>query len=100
MVQERPFFPGLMAYIQSGPVVAMAWEGHNVVAIGRQMLGATNPENSAPGTIRGDFGLRPGRNIIHGSDSPDNGNREVGLWFNETELVEWEPTQAAWVYDD
>jgi len=99
-LKERPFYPGLMAYIQSGPVVAMAWEGHNVVAIGRQMLGVTNPENAAPGTIRGDFGLRPGRNVIHGSDSPENGCREVGLWFNNEELVEWEPAQSIWVYDD
>ena len=78
----------------------MCWEGHNVVATGRQMLGATNPENSGPGTIRGDFGVRPGRNIIHGSDSPENGEREIGLWFADTELVEWCPAQQPWVYDD
>jgi len=99
-LKERPFFPGLMEYIKSGPVVAMAWEGHNVVATGRQMLGATNPENSAPGTIRGDFGVRPGRNIIHGSDSHENGEREIALWFAENELVEWSPCQQCWVYDD
>jgi len=99
-LKERPFFPGLMEYIKSGPVVAMCWEGHNVVATGRQMLGATNPENSGPGTIRGDFGVRPGRNIIHGSDSPENGEREIALWFAENELVEWSPAQQPWVYDD
>ena len=89
-----------MDYIQSGPVVAMAWEGHEAVAIGRQMLGATNPARAGPGTIRGDFGLRPGRNIIHGSDSVENGEREVALWFSSEELVEWEPAQTAWVFDD
>lgn len=90
----------MLNYIRSGPVVAMAWEGHQAVAIGRQMLGATNPANSAPGTIRGDFGLQPGRNIIHGSDSVENGERELALWFSGEELVEWEPAQIAWVNED
>ena len=77
----------------------MAWAGRNAVAVGRQLVGATQPLEAAPGTVRGDFGLVAGRNLVHGSDSAENGEREVGLWFTEEELVEWEPTQLTWVYD-
>jgi len=99
-LKERPFFPGLMEYIKSGPVVAMCWEGLGVVATARTMLGATNPANSAPGTIRGDFAVVPGRNIIHGSDSVENGEREVALWFHDHELIEWSPATLTWVYEE
>merc|ERR1719167_1918225 len=92
-LKEKPFFPGLLEYIKSGPVVAMAWKGKGVVATARQMMGTTNPANAAPGTIRGDFGIVPGRNVIHGSDAVESGEREVGLWFNDTELVKWTPSQ-------
>ena len=89
-----------MEYIKSGPVVAMAWEGRGAVVVARSMLGATNPSNAALGTIRGDFALVPGRNVVHGSDSVENGEREIGLWFSEEELLKWTPSLQSWVYDD
>merc|ERR1711945_12433 len=78
---SRPFFAGLVDYMNSGPIVAMVWEGKGVVKTGRVMLGATNPADSAPGTIRGDFSIQVGRNICHGSDSVESANHEIGLWF-------------------
>lgn len=80
-LSARPFFPGLVSYMSSGPVVPMVWEGLNVVKTGRVMLGATNPADSAPGTIRGDLCVQVGRNIIHGSDSVESANKEIALWF-------------------
>ena len=100
LTQDRPFFPGLMEYIKSGPVVAMAWEGRGAVGVARSMLGATNPSGAAPGTIRGDLALIPGRNVAHGSDSAENGEREIGLWFSEEELIDWAPATQSWLYDD
>jgi nucleoside-diphosphate kinase len=79
----KAFYPGLAAFISSGPVVAMIWQGKGVIAAGRQILGATNPLNSAPGTIRGDFAIDVGRNICHGSDGPEAAEREGALWFPE-----------------
>ena len=76
----------------------MVWEGHNAVASGRKMLGATRPDDSAPGTIRGDLCLDVGRNIIHGSDSVDSAKKEIGLWFKGNELVKWEHHSDKWVY--
>jgi nucleoside-diphosphate kinase len=81
-LSSRPFFPGLVNYMSSGPVVPMVWEGLNAVKTGRVMLGATNPADSAPGTIRGDLCIQVGRNIIHGSDSVESANKEIALWFN------------------
>ena len=81
-LSSRPFFPGLVSYMSSGPVVPMVWEGLNAVKTGRVMLGATNPADSAPGTIRGDLCVQVGRNIIHGSDSVESANKEIALWFN------------------
>merc|ERR1712007_260978 len=81
-LSERKFFPGLVAYMASAPVVAMVWEGLNVVKTGRVMLGETDPAASKPGTIRGDY-------IIHGSDSVESANKEIALWFKEDELVNW-----------
>ena len=82
-LKDKPFFPKMVSYMMSGPVVAMVWEGKNVVKMGRMMLGATNPADSAPGSIRGDFSIDIGRNICHGSDSVENGKKEIGLWFPE-----------------
>merc|ERR1711907_760222 len=96
---EKPFFPKLLAYMLSGPVVSMVWEGSNVVASGRKMLGATNPLESAPGTIRGDFCLEVGRNICHGSDSVENANKEIGLWFDSEELAVWDDHSYDWLYE-
>ncbi|KAG2486705.1 hypothetical protein HYH03_014634 [Edaphochlamys debaryana] len=96
--QGKPFFPKLVDFITSGPVCAMVWEGKNIVAAGRTMIGATNPQASAPGTIRGDYGIDMGRNIIHGSDSVESARREIGLWFPEG-LAEWTPVAKPWIYE-
>ncbi|HEY9664267.1 MAG TPA: nucleoside-diphosphate kinase [Allocoleopsis sp.] len=97
--KERPFFPGLVDFITSGPVVAMVWEGDGVVASARKIIGATNPLTSEPGTIRGDFGVSIGRNIIHGSDAVETAQREIALWFKPEELVNWKPTVTPWLYE-
>lgn len=76
---EKKFFPALLEYMLSGPVTCMVWEGKNAVKMGRQMLGATNPQESLPGTIRGDFSIEVGRNICHGSDSVENAEKEIAL---------------------
>ncbi|XP_014666017.1 PREDICTED: nucleoside diphosphate kinase-like [Priapulus caudatus] len=99
-LSKKPFFPDLIKYMSSGPVCAMVWEGLNVVKTGRTMLGATNPMDSAPGTIRGDFCVQVGRNICHGSDSVESANTEVALWFKPAELVNWDPVAKPWVYED
>ena len=96
--KERPFFGELVDFITSGPVFAMVWEGENVIATARQMMGATNPKDAAPGTIRGDFGVTVGKNIIHGSDSPESAVREIGLFFKEEEQVQYEKLMNQWIY--
>lgn len=97
--KERPFFAGLVDFITSGPVVAMVWEGDGAVASARKIIGATNPLTAEPGTIRGDFGVNIGRNIIHGSDAIETAQTEIALWFKPEELVEWQPNLTAWVYE-
>ncbi len=96
---EKKFFPDLLAYMLSGPVTCMVWEGENAVKMGRQMLGATNPQDSLPGTIRGDFSIVVGRNICHGSDSPENAEKEIGLWFKDGEVCDWTDHSNDWVYE-
>ncbi|XP_053851051.1 nucleoside diphosphate kinase [Vidua macroura] len=98
-LKDRPFFPGLVKYMTSGPVVAMVWEGLNVVKTGRVMLGETNPADSKPGTIRGDFCIQVGRNIIHGSDSVESAQKEINLWFKPTELIDFKPCAYDWIYE-
>ncbi len=98
-LSERPFFPGLVAFITSSPVVAIVLEGKDAVATGRTMIGATNPLSSAPGTIRGDYGIDVGRNIIHGSDSVASAEREIALWFAPSEVIDWQANQAKWIYE-
>ncbi|MDQ0427594.1 nucleoside-diphosphate kinase [Planomicrobium stackebrandtii] len=95
--KERPFFGELVEFITSGPVFAMVWEGENVILTARQMMGATNPKDAAPGTIRGDFAVTVGKNMIHGSDSAESAEREIGLFFKEEELVSYEKTMNSWV---
>ncbi|AIY05750.1 Nucleoside-diphosphate kinase [Planococcus sp. PAMC 21323] len=95
--KERPFFGELVEFITSGPVFAMVWEGENVILTARQMMGATNPKDAAPGTIRGDFAVTVGKNMIHGSDSAESAKREIGLFFKEEELVSYEKTMNNWV---
>ncbi|XP_058708651.1 nucleoside diphosphate kinase, partial [Poecile atricapillus] len=98
-LKDRPFFPGLVKYMNSGPIVAMVWEGLNVVKTGRVMLGETNPADSKPGTIRGDFCIQVGRNIIHGSDSVESAQKEINLWFKPTELIDFKPCAHDWIYE-
>ncbi|CAD5936086.1 Nucleoside diphosphate kinase [Planktothrix tepida] len=97
--KERPFFKDLVSFITSGPIVAMVWEGDGVVASARKMIGATNPLNAEPGTIRGDFGINIGRNIIHGSDAIETAQNEISLWFSDAELANWEPTIKPWLVE-
>lgn len=96
--KERPFFGELVDFITSGPVFAMVWEGENVIATARLMMGATNPKDAAAATIRGDFAVNVGKNVIHGSDSPASAEREIGLFFKEEELVEYSKLINEWVY--
>jgi len=98
-LSSKGFFAGLIKYMSSGPVLAMVWEGLNAVKTGRVMLGATNPADSAPGTIRGDLCIQVGRNICHGSDAVESANKEIALWFKPEELCSWESCQKDWVYE-
>ena len=95
----KGFFKGLVDYAASGPVCCMVWEGDNAVKTGRKMLGATKPFDSNPGTIRGDFCIDVGRNVIHGSDSVESANKEIDLWFKPEELVYWADHSKDWVYE-
>ena len=97
--RERPFFGSLVEFITSGPIVAMVWEGDGVIAGARKVIGATNPLNAEPGTIRGDLGANIGRNLIHGSDAPETAQSEIALWFKDEELVNWQPTVMSWIYE-
>ncbi|KAE8008368.1 hypothetical protein FH972_004889 [Carpinus fangiana] len=96
-LKAKSFFPKLIEYITSGPVVCMAWEGVGVVLSARKLIGSTDPLQADPGTIRGDLAVQTGRNVIHGSDSPENGKREIALWFKEGEPCQWTPAQAPWL---
>jgi nucleoside-diphosphate kinase len=95
----KPFFPSLKSYIMSGPCFLMVWEGRNVVTIARTLIGATNPQEAAPGTIRGDFGIDIGRNIIHGSDSPQSAAREIGIHFRHNEQVTFTRIDEPIIYE-
>lgn len=95
----KSFYPKMSSFMLSGPIVAMCWEGKDVVNQGRIILGATDPCNSLPGTIRGDFGIDLGRNVCHGSDSVKSAEREIKLWFQESELINWESNSAKWIYE-
>jgi len=95
----KPFYNGLIAYITSAPVMAMVWEGPNAVAAIRQTMGATRPTEAAPGSLRHDFALEVGRNLTHASDTPENGEKEVELWFKPEELVDWTRAIDVWVFE-
>ncbi|KAG6887529.1 Nucleoside diphosphate kinase B [Termitomyces sp. Mi166 len=97
-LKEKPFFPGLVKYMASGPVVASVWEGLDAVKTGRAMLGATNPLQSPIGSIRGDFALAVGRNIIHGSDSVESAEKEIKLWFPEG-VTQYSSALESWIYE-
>jgi len=95
----KSFFAPLIEYITSGPVLVMAWEGENAVASVRAMMGKTNPQDAMPGTIRGDFGQQTGRNLVHGSDSVESAKREVQLFFNDYEIIDWKRSVDAWLFE-
>lgn len=95
--EGKPFFEGLVSYITSGPVLVGAIEGNNAIEIIRSSVGATNPVKAAPGTIRGDFAVNIGRNLIHASDSPENGVNEVNLFFKSDELLSYSRSNDGWI---
>ncbi|GFZ50023.1 Nucleoside diphosphate kinase [Saitozyma sp. JCM 24511] len=95
---DKPFFPKLVKYMLSGPVICMVWEGLDAVKTGRVMLGATNPLASNPGTIRGDYALQVGMNVCHGSDSVENAKKEIELWFNN-DVKQYKLDAAQWIYE-
>ncbi len=97
--KEKPFFQSLVDYITSGPVVAMVVEGKNAVKVVRTLVGATNPQEALPGTIRGDFGMDIGRNVIHASDSLESAEREISLFFKPEEIVEYKRIDEDWLYE-
>jgi nucleoside-diphosphate kinase len=95
----KPFFPSLTAFIRSGPVVAMVIEGKDAVTVVRSMVGKTKPVESPPGTIRGDFALDTGRNVIHASDSPESAKREISLYFDKAQLATYSRIDERWLYE-
>ena len=97
--QGKPFYEPLVKYITSGPVVVMAWEGSKAIEAIRQTVGATNPTNAAPGTLRADLAIDIGRNLIHASDGPETAAFELGLWFKPEELVAWKRDDERWVFE-
>ncbi len=94
---EKPFYEGLVKFVTCGPVVCMAWKGVEAIAVARRLIGATNGRDANPGTIRGDFGMDMGFNMIHGSDSEDSAAFELGLWFPEG-CMDWDQDIQNWVY--
>jgi len=95
----KPFYESLIRYITSAPVMAMVWEGPDAINAIRQTMGSTRPTEAAPGSIRHDFALEIGRNLTHASDTPENGIKEVDLWFTTEELVTWERSIDQWVFE-
>ncbi len=94
--KDRPFYSDLVDFISSGPVVAMVWEGTGVISNARKLIGSTNPLESEPGTIRGDFAINIGRNIVHGSDGKDTADFEINLWFDKSEINDWNLSDNQW----
>lgn len=97
--KQQPFYNNLINYITSSPVLAMVWEGPDAVAAVRQTMGATRPREAAPGSVRHDFGLDVGRNLTHASDSLENAEAEIRLWFNPEELVSWQRELDRWTFE-
>ncbi len=96
---QKPFFNSLIDFITSGPSVSMVVEGKNAISVMRAINGATNPANAAVGSIRGDFALDTGRNIVHASDSPEAARREISIHFKDSEIEEYSRVDEAWVYE-
>lgn len=97
--KQKPFFAGLVDFITSGPIVAMVWEGKDVINAMRKLMGKTNPLDADLGTIRGDFAIDIGRNVVHGSDGPESAQREINIFFKEEELVLWNKDINNWIYE-
>ncbi len=97
--KDKPFFNGLVSFITSGPIVAMVWEGKNIISAMRKIMGKTNPLDADVGTIRGNFAVDIGRNIVHGSDGEESAKREISLFFKEEELVSWNQDIQKWIYE-
>lgn len=97
--QGKPFYEPLISYITSSPVVVMVWEGPKAITVVRNTMGGTRPAEAAPGTIRGDFGLEVGRNLVHGSDGPETAAFEISLFFNDSELVQWSRNTDPWILE-
>ena len=97
--EGKPFFDPLIEYITSSPVVAMVLEGPEAVQVARNTIGATRPAEATAGSIRGDFGLMVGRNLVHGSDSPENAAIEIALWFDDAELVDYDRSIDSWILE-
>jgi len=97
--RDKSFFGNLVEFIVSSPVVAMVWEGEGIITSARKIIGATNPLSAEPGTIRGDYGISIGRNLIHGSDAVETAQQEITLWFEESELNSWEGALQSWIYE-
>jgi nucleoside-diphosphate kinase len=95
--EGKPFFEGLIRYITSAPVVVMVWQGPGAIGVVRRTMGATNPQEAAPGTLRADYGLDIERNLIHGSDGPETAETEINLYFEPGELVDWERSSDPWI---
>jgi len=96
----KGFYPGLIEHITSGPIVAMVWRGPNAVAQCRQAIGKTNPVEAAPGSIRGDYAVELGRNVVHGSDSTTSAEREIGIFFKKEDIMnDWTPSVSKWVFE-
>ncbi|NOR85038.1 nucleoside-diphosphate kinase [archaeon] len=97
--KEKPFFGGLIEFITAAPIVAIVVEGNNAISVIRKMVGATNPQDAAPGTIRHDFGMHMGRNLIHASDSTTSAEKEIGLFFETNQIIDWKKDVDYWVYE-
>lgn len=97
--EGKPFFEGLVAYITSSPIIAAVFEGTNAVAAARQSIGATNPVEAAPGTIRGDHAIEIGRNLVHGSDSAESAEREIGIFFEGQPVLDWSRSNEQWIFE-
>eukprot|EP00465_Bigelowiella_longifila_P014482 CAMPEP_0185277282 /NCGR_PEP_ID=MMETSP1359-20130426/58249_1 /TAXON_ID=552665 /ORGANISM="Bigelowiella longifila, Strain CCMP242" /LENGTH=150 /DNA_ID=CAMNT_0027871337 /DNA_START=83 /DNA_END=535 /DNA_ORIENTATION=+ len=97
--KDKPFFPRPCRFLTGGPVVAMVWEGLDVIPVSRKMIGSTSPADATPGTIRGDFAAHFRRNIVHGSDSKEAAAKEIDLWFSAEETIDWEANASNWIYE-
>jgi nucleoside-diphosphate kinase len=95
----KPFYDGLIRYITSAPVMVMVWEGPNAITAVRQTMGSTRPIEADPGTVRHDFSLEVGRNLVHASDGPDTAVNEIALWFKPEELVSWDRSVDPWIFE-